>query len=139
MPSGAAPVLGPLAPCPAALQIRRELIDLWRHHFGPQGVGANHEAPGSTGRRRATGGRSSSRSCTALNISKSWSSGKSKPGLFSQGGRLEPRKWTFGYGGSGPKGRRTGNVTSVHGSREGLLSGAVPVIGPESRVRQAGF
>ncbi len=27
----------------AALQIRRELIDLCRHYFGPQGLGANHE------------------------------------------------------------------------------------------------
>src|SRR5258708_7333453 len=26
----------------AALQIRRELIDLIRHHFGPEGMGANH-------------------------------------------------------------------------------------------------
>ena len=26
----------------AATQIRRELIDLWRHHFGPQGDGAHH-------------------------------------------------------------------------------------------------
>jgi RNA polymerase sigma factor (sigma-70 family) len=28
----------------AALQIRRELIDLCRHYFGPHGVGANHES-----------------------------------------------------------------------------------------------
>lgn len=36
----------------AALQIRRELIDLCRHYFGPQGVGANHESArveGATG------------------------------------------------------------------------------------------
>jgi RNA polymerase sigma-70 factor (ECF subfamily) len=37
----------------AALQIRRELIDQVRRHFGPEGIGANHEsnaAPeGSTG------------------------------------------------------------------------------------------
>ena len=26
----------------AATQIRRELIDLWRHHFGPQGDGSHH-------------------------------------------------------------------------------------------------
>ena len=26
----------------AALQIRRELIDLARHHFGPEGIGRNH-------------------------------------------------------------------------------------------------
>lgn len=26
----------------AALQIRRELLDLRRHYFGPQGIGANH-------------------------------------------------------------------------------------------------
>lgn len=30
----------------AGLQIRRELHDLWRHHFGPQGVGANHHTDG---------------------------------------------------------------------------------------------
>jgi RNA polymerase sigma-70 factor (ECF subfamily) len=28
----------------ASLQIRRELIDLARHYYGPQGVGANHES-----------------------------------------------------------------------------------------------
>lgn len=28
----------------AATEIRRELIDLCRRHFGPQGVGANHES-----------------------------------------------------------------------------------------------
>jgi RNA polymerase sigma-70 factor (ECF subfamily) len=32
----------------AALQIRRELHDLHRHHFGPQGVGANHHTDGDT-------------------------------------------------------------------------------------------
>lgn len=26
----------------AATQIRRELIDLWRHHYGPEGDGAHH-------------------------------------------------------------------------------------------------
>jgi RNA polymerase sigma-70 factor (ECF subfamily) len=26
----------------AAMQIRRELIDLWRHYYGPQGDGAHH-------------------------------------------------------------------------------------------------
>ncbi len=30
----------------AALQIRRELIDLCRHYFGPHGAGANHESAG---------------------------------------------------------------------------------------------
>ncbi len=30
----------------AAVQIRRELIDLSRHYYGPQGVGANHESLG---------------------------------------------------------------------------------------------
>jgi RNA polymerase sigma factor (sigma-70 family) len=28
----------------AALQIRRELLDLCRHYFGPHGLGANHES-----------------------------------------------------------------------------------------------
>jgi RNA polymerase sigma factor (sigma-70 family) len=30
--------------CLAAQQIRRELIDLARHHFGPHGLAANHES-----------------------------------------------------------------------------------------------
>lgn len=30
----------------AGLQIRRELHDLHRHHFGPEGVGANHHTDG---------------------------------------------------------------------------------------------
>lgn len=30
----------------AAVQIRRELLDLARHHFGPQGGGANHHTDG---------------------------------------------------------------------------------------------
>jgi len=30
----------------AALQIRRELIDLARHYFGPEGAGAHHESVG---------------------------------------------------------------------------------------------
>jgi RNA polymerase sigma-70 factor (ECF subfamily) len=29
----------------AAIHVRRELIDLARHYFGPQGVGANHATP----------------------------------------------------------------------------------------------
>jgi RNA polymerase sigma factor (sigma-70 family) len=29
----------------AAVHVRRELIDLARHYFGPQGVGANHATP----------------------------------------------------------------------------------------------
>jgi RNA polymerase sigma-70 factor (ECF subfamily) len=28
----------------ASVQIRRELIDLARHYYGPQGIGANHES-----------------------------------------------------------------------------------------------
>jgi RNA polymerase sigma-70 factor (ECF subfamily) len=32
----------------AAVQVRRELIDLARHYFGPQGVGANHATPDAT-------------------------------------------------------------------------------------------
>jgi RNA polymerase sigma-70 factor (ECF subfamily) len=31
----------------AATQIRRELIDLARHHFGPQGAGARHDTDGA--------------------------------------------------------------------------------------------
>jgi RNA polymerase sigma-70 factor (ECF subfamily) len=34
----------------ATLQIRRELIDLARHYFGPQGQGANHESHGGDSR-----------------------------------------------------------------------------------------
>lgn len=30
----------------ATLQIRRELLDLARHYYGPEGVGANHESQG---------------------------------------------------------------------------------------------
>jgi RNA polymerase sigma-70 factor (ECF subfamily) len=33
----------------AALQVRRELIDLARHYYGPQGVGANHASQGPAG------------------------------------------------------------------------------------------
>jgi RNA polymerase sigma-70 factor (ECF subfamily) len=29
----------------AAVHIRREVIDLWRHYFGPQGAGAHHATP----------------------------------------------------------------------------------------------
>ena len=36
----------------AATQIRRELIDLARHHFGPRGVSAKHQTDRSTGERR---------------------------------------------------------------------------------------
>lgn len=32
----------------AALQVRRELIDMARHHYGPQGMGANHASQGPT-------------------------------------------------------------------------------------------
>lgn len=40
----------------AATQIRRELIDLARHHYGPQGVGANHAS--SPGENQASGKQS---------------------------------------------------------------------------------
>jgi RNA polymerase sigma-70 factor (ECF subfamily) len=30
----------------AALEMRRELLDLTRHYYGPQGVGANHQSQG---------------------------------------------------------------------------------------------
>ena len=30
----------------AAVQIRRELLDLAKHHFGPEGAGANHHTDG---------------------------------------------------------------------------------------------
>jgi DNA-directed RNA polymerase specialized sigma24 family protein len=33
----------------SAQQIRRELLDLARHYFGPQGVGANHATNGAAG------------------------------------------------------------------------------------------
>lgn len=33
----------------ASLQIRRELIDLARHYYGPEGVGANHDSQGGAG------------------------------------------------------------------------------------------
>ncbi|HRX79945.1 MAG TPA: sigma-70 family RNA polymerase sigma factor [Pirellulaceae bacterium] len=38
----------------AATQIRRELIDLWRHHYGPQGDGAHHAS--DPGQRDSRGG-----------------------------------------------------------------------------------
>src|SRR6266850_1826142 len=31
----------------ATLQIRRELIDLARHYYGPEGIGANHDSRGN--------------------------------------------------------------------------------------------
>jgi RNA polymerase sigma factor (sigma-70 family) len=37
----------------AATQIRRELIDLARHHFGPRGVSAKHQTDHSIGDRRS--------------------------------------------------------------------------------------
>jgi RNA polymerase sigma-70 factor (ECF subfamily) len=37
----------------AAVHIRRELIDLARHYFGPQGLGANHATPDSANRNAA--------------------------------------------------------------------------------------
>jgi RNA polymerase sigma-70 factor (ECF subfamily) len=33
----------------AALHIRRELIDLARHHFGPEGAGAHHDTGSESG------------------------------------------------------------------------------------------
>ncbi len=46
----------------AALQIRRELIDLARHYFGPEGLGANYESrsdwPGGANSRRNRNGSS---------------------------------------------------------------------------------
>src|SRR6266852_3419471 len=38
----------------AALQIRRELIDLARHHFGPRGHGRKHESQGLRGGSEST-------------------------------------------------------------------------------------
>ena len=35
----------------ASLQIRRELIDLARHFYGPEGLGANHDSQAPTGSR----------------------------------------------------------------------------------------
>ena len=32
----------------ATLQIRRELLDLARHYYGPEGIGANHDSRGNT-------------------------------------------------------------------------------------------
>jgi RNA polymerase sigma factor (sigma-70 family) len=37
----------------AAAQIRRELIDLSRHYFGPEGLGANHATPNVAGENPA--------------------------------------------------------------------------------------
>jgi RNA polymerase sigma-70 factor (ECF subfamily) len=39
----------------AAVQIRRELIDLARHHYGPHGMGAHHESVGPSDARRGPG------------------------------------------------------------------------------------
>ena len=39
----------------AAVQIRRELIDLARHHYGPLGDGAHHESVGPSDARRGPG------------------------------------------------------------------------------------
>jgi RNA polymerase sigma-70 factor (ECF subfamily) len=36
----------------AAVQMRRELIDLARHHYGPRGIGAHHESVGPSDTRR---------------------------------------------------------------------------------------
>lgn len=40
----------------AATQIRRELIDLSRHHFGPQGAAANHHSDGALADQAAFAG-----------------------------------------------------------------------------------
>ncbi|MBI1831938.1 MAG: sigma-70 family RNA polymerase sigma factor [Planctomycetes bacterium] len=37
----------------ATLQIRRELIDLARHYYGPAGLGANHESQGADDSNKA--------------------------------------------------------------------------------------
>lgn len=42
----------------AATQIRRELIDLARHHFGPEGNGANHHTDGGEAVEKSLDGRS---------------------------------------------------------------------------------
>lgn len=39
----------------AATQIRRELIDLSRHYYGPQGIGANYATDDHTGREPSPG------------------------------------------------------------------------------------
>ena len=39
----------------AALQIRRELIDLARHHYGPEGQAANHQSHGPRGEGETDG------------------------------------------------------------------------------------
>jgi RNA polymerase sigma-70 factor (ECF subfamily) len=39
----------------AALQVRRELLDLCKHHFGPQGPGARHHTEGSRPADEGTG------------------------------------------------------------------------------------
>jgi RNA polymerase sigma-70 factor (ECF subfamily) len=39
----------------AAVQIRRELIDLARHYYGPQGLGARHESVGPSDARTRPG------------------------------------------------------------------------------------
>jgi RNA polymerase sigma factor (sigma-70 family) len=42
----------------AATQIRRELIDLARHHYGPEGNGANHHTDGGEAVENSLDGRS---------------------------------------------------------------------------------
>lgn len=37
----------------ATLQIRRELIDLARHYYGPEGIGANHDSQGQADSQHA--------------------------------------------------------------------------------------
>lgn len=48
----------------AATQIRRELIDLARHHFGPEGHGANHHTDGGEAIERSLDGREEPNSLT---------------------------------------------------------------------------
>ncbi len=38
----------------ASLQIRREFTDLVRHHFGPEGIGSNHDTYGDRAKNRST-------------------------------------------------------------------------------------
>jgi RNA polymerase sigma factor (sigma-70 family) len=42
----------------AATQIRRELIDLARHHYGPEGIGANHHTDSGEAVEKSLDGRS---------------------------------------------------------------------------------
>src|SRR5262249_42944545 len=61
----------------AATNIRRELIDLARHHFGPEGIGANHATP-PTAHPTGSGGDRPDRADRA------------DPALLAEGGELHP-------------------------------------------------